>query len=130
MPKIACHVYKNPFGTSLFVCQEATEETRADKGFSKIPVVVLDIPESGLQEMTDFFDDVVTPQGFVKSGLITEAEAEKEHYGDVLPLRLIAEGKATGFFVAPFARDVAGYKNPSRTFLFEKLPEIDWTLSE
>lgn len=119
MPFINCHVFKNPFATSFLLAQVATDETMASEYYKKMPISKVFVPMNGLHEITDFYDDVFCASGFVKSGLLTESQAENEPstYGDTLPLRFIEEGKATCFYVEPYPRDRAGYSNLSRLYL-------------
>lgn len=124
--RISCHVFRNSTATGFVLAQAATAETLASEQFKNIPVIALEIPETGLQEITDFYDDIMTASGFVKSGLMTENEAEAAacQYGDTDGLRFIAEGRASAYFVEPYQRDSCGYSNPSRLYLLPALPFV------
>lgn len=124
--RVSCHVFRNSTATGFVLAQVATAETVASKEYANIPVIALDIPEENLQEITDFYDDIMTATGFIKSGLMTEEEAQNAAcpYGDANGLRFIAEGRASAFYVEPFPRDTCGYSNPSRLYLLPALPFV------
>lgn len=123
---VSCHVFRNSTSTGFVLAQVATSETMASKEYANIPVISLDIPENNIKEITDFYDDIMTVTGFIKSGLMTEEEAQNAvcPYGDTEGLRFIAEGRASAFYVEPYAKDSCGYSNPSRLYLLPALPFV------
>ena len=128
MKTVACHLMRSLSGTFEYVAQVATEETKKSSEFFRYPIVNLNIPETGILEVIQVFDNIIDFGSFTKCGLVTEEQAEErinppQYKQDVtswhtLARLLVATKQAKGFVQQPYPLDECGYKNISPTYYF------------